>query len=372
MKIEKILTDYFDIGTLNKIKKNNRGYVNISYEIETLLNNKINKYLLRIYKQDILEKDIIFEHSLLKELSKKKFYFSSFPIKTKNDNTYVIIDGKYLSIFKYLYGQDKYTWINPLCNKTELQESAKILALYHNAVWGWKNTQKKAQLDKAIILKQLFAKWKDYYQISKNSCFEDCFKEYFKVLATSLVELSNFFEQINIENLPIIAIHGDYHPGNLKFSESKIVGVFDFDWARIDFRSIDVALAIFYFCVSWESHNNGNLLIDKMNDFLSSYQKTALENRNIKKLTDLEISILPNLILFCNILIMDWMIDEFFTAKTDSIEYLNYLKHCIHLIQWFKKNLDIKFFGKASFSLAREGQTLCSTSRNKFKRSIYE
>lgn len=46
--------------------------------------------------------------------------------------------------------------------------------------------------------------------------------------------------------LPQCIIHGDYHPANLKFSGSDVVGVFDFDWVGRGPRMVDVADGVLF------------------------------------------------------------------------------------------------------------------------------
>lgn len=44
-------------------------------------------------------------------------------------------------------------------------------------------------------------------------------------------------------DLPPAVLHGDWHPGNLRYAEGRIVAVLDFDAARIEPRVVDVANA---------------------------------------------------------------------------------------------------------------------------------
>ncbi|MCC6731000.1 MAG: phosphotransferase [Chthonomonadales bacterium] len=41
--------------------------------------------------------------------------------------------------------------------------------------------------------------------------------------------------------LPRTVVHGDYHPGNLKFAADRVVGIFDLDWATVQPRVLDLA-----------------------------------------------------------------------------------------------------------------------------------
>lgn len=47
--------------------------------------------------------------------------------------------------------------------------------------------------------------------------------------------------------LPKTIVHGDYHPGNLKFRGDAVVGVFDLDWATEQPRLLDLADGVFLF-----------------------------------------------------------------------------------------------------------------------------
>ncbi len=48
--------------------------------------------------------------------------------------------------------------------------------------------------------------------------------------------------------LPKVVVHGDYHPGNLKFQADCVSGIFDLDWATGQPRLLDLADGVFLFC----------------------------------------------------------------------------------------------------------------------------
>ena len=52
--------------------------------------------------------------------------------------------------------------------------------------------------------------------------------------------------------LPQAIIHGDLHPGNVKFAGRRLVGVFDFDWANRQERVRDVCDALAFFAAERE------------------------------------------------------------------------------------------------------------------------
>ena len=61
----------------------------------------------------------------------------------------------------------------------------------------------------------------------------------------------------------------------------------------MDTRCFDVDLAMFYFCTSWEVNSDGNLLVDRVELFLDSYQKAAKEMATLGLLLTPEFSSNP-------------------------------------------------------------------------------
>ncbi|MGC9319348.1 MAG: phosphotransferase, partial [Armatimonadota bacterium] len=49
-------------------------------------------------------------------------------------------------------------------------------------------------------------------------------------------------------SLPQTSVHGDYHPGNLKFRDHAVAGVFDWDWCSRQPRMVDLADGLLFFC----------------------------------------------------------------------------------------------------------------------------
>jgi homoserine kinase type II len=150
--------------------------------------------------------------------------------------------------------------------------------------------------------------------------------------------LEKWTDAVKIENFKVITVHGDYHPGNLKFQLDKISAVLDFDWSHTDYRVFDIALAIVYFCTSWEAKNNGQIMLDKMNLFLNAYQKAATQSVPMGRLNADEISCLPEMILLANFFILNWTVDHFFTYNPNPHHYLRYLHPSVRVARWWESH----------------------------------
>lgn len=339
----RILCEHYDIGQLVHQERIYRGYINKSYKIEMLRDGKKSRYLMRRYRKGTSEEKVSFEHSLLHELQLRRFKFSPRSISTKDGNTYVRISrqlnnetrDKHIAVFSFLPGEDKYSWDTPLCSDEELRHSAKILNLYHNTIFGWQGIESWREQSTIDGVGLMAAKWKSYAQNTEKFPFDEYFLEQLndllKMLSRRIPPLKKYHA------MPRLAIHGDYHPGNLKFSGGEVTGVFDFGWSKIDVRCFDVGLAIMYFCTTWEN-NNGILQLDRVESFLEAYQEITNKTKTIGSLNKLELEYLPHMIHIGNLIVVDWILYEFYRTGLTPEQYLKYLQHSMSLNRWLEGN----------------------------------
>jgi homoserine kinase type II len=339
-----ILSEHYGIGQLVRQERIYRGYINDSYKIEMLRDGKKSRYLLRRYRQGTPEAKVRFEHALLHELQARGFSFSPRVIATKEGTTCVKIDHRLkkqdrmniTAVFSFLLGKDKYSWDTPLCSHGELKNSAKILSLYHNTIFGWQGTEGWRELSNFDEISLMATKWEGYARNTAKSPIDEYFLEQFDDLLNMLN--SNIPPQKKYHTMPRLAIHGDYHPGNIKFQDGKVTGVFDFGWSKIDVRCFDVGLAIMYFCTSWENINDGILQLDRVENFLGVYQETAKKTKTIGPLNKLELEYLPHMIHMGNLIVVDWILNDFYRTGQYPKQYLKYLQHSISLNRWLECN----------------------------------
>ncbi|UCG12789.1 MAG: phosphotransferase [Deltaproteobacteria bacterium] len=344
--LKRILAEHYDLGELVSTIRNELGYINVSYDIEMLKHDRRKQYLLRLYRTGTHENKIRFEHALMEELLLRGFHLSPKVLTTRYGTTHAKVveqvtdesPASIVAIFDYLPGEDKYTWDAPLWTSEELTNGARVLALYHNTIYGWKGTSDWSEpriIDRVPVIEK---QWKSYVQTARDSVFDRYFLKQSNYLS-GILQKSMFLPTREVyDTLPHLAIHGDFHPGNLKFLDGDVVGLFDFDWAKLDARCFDVGLAITYFCATWAPSSDGNVLLDRVKSFLVSYQKTARDLGVLGPLSNLELQNLPQMILMSNIYVLDWTIAEFYATNPDADEYLRYLKHGVRLMNWLEHN----------------------------------
>lgn len=348
-ELRQILTEKYALGEFVYARKINKGYVNTSYEISMFQRGRLHRYLLRAYKNGARRKKIAFEHALLNHLMEQGFEFSPRLLTTRTGKTFVKLkkparNGEkhkyYLSVFNFLLGEDKYSWNHPLCTEQELADAARVLALYHNCVFAWRARKiwtKPLFIDYMPLMIQ---KWGQYICTKRNSVFELYFRRHFSLLRRTVKSL-RIGGLRSYQRIPKITIHGDYHPGNLKFQREKVVGMFDFDWTKIDTRCFDVSLALNYFCTSWNKAPDEKLLLNRVELFLQAYQQTFKKIAARWALNESELQCLPEVMMMSNLSVIDWMVNDFYRKQPDPEEYRRYLQHNIQLLHDLTSRRDL-------------------------------
>jgi homoserine kinase type II len=340
-ELRDILANY-DLGDLLSIEQNERGYVNTSYAIETLNRGERQKYFLRRYKSGIQEIEIKFEHSVINHLLDKNFTLIARAHATKQGSTYyksLIGDEPdrpvFYAIFDFLGGEDKYTCINPKCSLREINNSAAVLACFHNAVTDLSPQGQRFEPQILDLLPQITKTINHSIQLSKDTIFDSYLHENAALIQDSCRTAEKYFADLQTSKWKQILIHCDFHPGNLMFEQEEVVGLFDFDWSKVDLRIFDVGLAIWYFFASWQGDQDGVLRLDDGRDFLQAYQSTLQNLSDLDPMNQEELNHLPMMINLGNLYNVNWAVTYFYTKEVDPEEHLIYLRHCVNFIRWF-------------------------------------
>ena len=347
--IRDILNNHYDLGLLVRSEFVDRGYINTSYELEIVQNGQSQRYILRRYWKGKELTQIKFEHALLLELQVREFDFTPVIIATRTGRTYVEIKDLqnckksnpiYLAVFSFLEGEENYRWDCPECTELELADAARVLAEYHSTIHGWIPPAEWRKPKLVHFLSGVLTEWSRLERVFSPTVFED----YLFNNKTSLLDISERLKkalpQKSYDTLPHLTIHGDYHPGNLKFREERVVGQFDFDWANFDARCFDVALALSYFCSIWDGFEDGKLTLSKVAVFLESYQGAAFwkHDPNLPgPLTEQELDWLPDMIQASALFVLSWTIGHYFATQPNPEAYLRYLRHSLQLAQWLDR-----------------------------------
>jgi homoserine kinase type II len=335
------ILSHYDLGQPIGSELNDRGFVNTSYAITTASSQgERNTYFLRKYKPGIQEDELIFEHSLMRHLANKGVCPVAWVHPTRAGMPYLLryegevdIQPRYYAIFDFLPGEDRYTWINPRCTPAEISNSAGVFARFHRALFDWSPEGVRFEAKILDLLPQILTSLQGIKQHSKGTIFDDYLHTNLDLLINDLQTSLTALSEDDVQRMPQMVIHCDYHPGNLKFTGDQVTALFDFDWSKVDYRCFDVALALYYFFTSWEVED-GQFRLEDASLFLKTYQETLTNGQTPGPLDANELKYLPAMINAANIYVLNWTIVDFYQKPVDPQEYLPFLAHAVEFIRW--------------------------------------
>ena len=339
-QLVELMEESYDLGRVQEVYEIFGGYVNRSYGLVVQRGGIRKDYFLRNYKPGIAEHEIKFEHALITHCAARGFTIAARVIANRQGATYIKpAKGKsFFAVYEFLEGEDKYTWNNPNLNDEEFVSASKMLATFHTAAMGFDPGQfHRAEPPVRDLLPTLSAEFKKYASTRRNSKFNSFFSSHLKKILASIDHTR--ITEADVSQMPLCPIHCDFHPGNLKYENNRVVGIFDFDWSKIDLRLFDVCMAVDYFCCSWDEKNDGDLRLEKAALFLNAYQHQLHQTDGMKPLNAVEIKNLPGMLTAANLCIMNWIVSTFHADDDlNDDEYLAYLKHSVKLMYFIAQH----------------------------------
>ena len=342
-ELQEIVSKYYQIGELVGYEKDTVGIYNTNYAIDTIINGRKSRYFLRKYRKGRRETEVIFEHSVVNHLVAEDFELVAPIISTRDGKTYVKQFeeggngdsgvGVFYTVFEFIQGDVTHIYVNPDCNDKELRSVATVLARFHETVAGLNPAGRRYEPGIIELLPKIARNAENCANEPERIEFNDYLLENRSLVHRTIDRTLQAIDSREYEAMPHLVIHGDYHPGNLKFKNGTIVGLFDFDWSKVEARCYDVALALILFCTTWEGKDDGDLQLGKAITFLNAYQDTLSHSQEIGPLSDVELRYLPHMISASNIYLLDWQIGDY---SIDPEEYLRYLKHTVRIMRWLE------------------------------------
>jgi homoserine kinase type II len=348
-KAVRIFKEHYDLGDLSNAEELLGGTVNRSFAITSKKDDHCVKYLIRRYNPAIAEKEIKFEHALIRYLKANGFDLVADVFSAKTGDTYVkqepttagATHPDFWAVFEFLEGEDRYTWVDTRVAPEDMISAAEVLANLHQAGQNFR-TPKGAERNQPKI-NDFLQTFRQVYAVYPQKAGITRFDQYFlqhRDQILSAVDRILIPEQ-DISRMPQIPVHCDYHQGNLKYEGSRVIGVFDFDWSKIDLRLFDLALAIVYFCSCWDGAAADSLMLDKFELFLQAYNQRCTKSASPGSLSTLEKAYLPAMLAAANLYVLHWTVVDFYSIENpDDDEYLFYLNHGLKLMDWIEAHKD--------------------------------
>lgn len=260
------------------------GTKNQNFQIQTNQGN----YFLRIRHQAFSDvRAIQFDHELMQHLNRKKISVPN-PVATTIGSTWLRWQDEIIELFPFIEAGETFRQMN----QAQLYQAGKALGKFHQSTADFTPTVSKPPFridppDKAEArVLQLMQ--------NRNQATEQ------QLAAYVLGQLESVKKRLPdgiFWNLPCQIIHGDFHPGNVKFKGARVAGFFDLDWASRQPRLFDLAYGLLYFAALRSGEIDGGDIysltqtclpsISRSLTFIDGYlESVALEPREIDFIPD--------------------------------------------------------------------------------------
>lgn len=343
-QIKGLVEDTYKLGTLDKVYEIFGGYVNRSFGVEmTDPQGQAIDYFVRKYRTTATDEDIKVEHSLVTYAIEKGMDVAAGVIPLPSGKTFTKVeeevDGETVvypfAIYRYLYGDDTYDWLNTNMTPEEDYNLGKLQAKFHNFTNGFDPGEKaEPQIYEFLdVKKEHFIHCPDGLPIPERDRYIILYKSFLDEELGYCDKARKGLEDSGmIGKAPKTPCHCDYHPGNVKWQDGDCIGIFDFDWSKLDYRLFDICFGLVYTVSAWEAQQDGNLHMDRVKTYLQGYNDYLKNEGTLTTITPEEVKAFPYMMLSACVYLFNWVTDYFnFWEDYNEYEWYYYLAHIMRI-----------------------------------------
>jgi homoserine kinase type II len=349
LRAEAIVKKHYTLGDVLSVSEIQGGYINRSFVVKVKEKDRECKYAVRRYNPATSEDDVRFEHETIAHLRKNGFDLAACVIPKKDGGTCVreqrLVEGRevirFWAVFEYLRGVVRYTFIDTHLSDEETKDSAVTLARLHQAGRGFVSPSGADRAKTKIMdfLQTFREAYSGFAALAGKTRFDGWFLEHRAEMLDKLDR--SILPEADLERMPELPIHGDYHQGNLTYEGSRVAGVFDFDWTKVDIRLFDLAQSLLYFCACWDGDKAGTLDLAKFSLFLKSYNDGCRGTAFPGPLNELEQSRMPLMMAAATQFVLHVIIRSFYdTEEADVDDWLMAVDQYIRIMRWLEEQDD--------------------------------
>jgi len=347
-QVREVVTSEYDLGEVLRVEQIFGGTENLSFGVVTGTADGEHRHFVCKYKYGTVEREIRYEHALVRHIREKGFELPARVFETRRGDTVVereeLLDGqrvaRFFAVYEMLGGENTYTWTENRCTDAEYEDAARILARFHEAASdfepGGLYREQPPIMDYLATMPGTFS---GYAASGTGTRYDQYLIDRLPGILAAIERGLTLAPEL--EGLPRCPTFCDYHPGNLKWRDERGVGLFDFDWAKLDYRVFDVAIGIVYFCTSWEGEDDGELRLGKADIFLRAYQDEVSRTAAPGPLTAAELAVLPRMLAIAALYVVSWDIVAYYIDRDpNDDEYLYFLEHNVAFVDFIESHLD--------------------------------
>lgn len=237
-----MVLSHYDLGIVQAVREFRRGS---RHSPKLLIKCEKGGFVLkrRAHGRDDPIK-VSFTHSIQRHLAKAGYPLARLALTRSGNESMLSIGGRMYELFEYIHGQPYDQSLHATF------ESGQALAMFHR------------------ILADVTPEWEpptgSYHRsqhVPANLNFiphrlqDDTLDSLIATLRESYQQAGEAADALGFQQWPRQITHGDWHPGNMLFRNSKVVAVIDYDTARVQPRALDIANGTLQFSITRTGDN---------------------------------------------------------------------------------------------------------------------
>ena len=233
---------------------------------------------------------------------------------------------RFFAVYEMLEGLDKYTWVKNRCTDKEYDSAGRVLAQFHYfahdfdpRAWAASSRRSCISCATAPSLRGATPSRPGPGQLVD---------EYFLARLPAIVEAlrKGAEQEPELQGMPYIPVHCDYHPGNHKWVDAEAADSRPVETTGSCARACSTSTGpssttasstwprLVYFCSSWEGRDSGELWLDKAALFVRAYQDEAARFDEPGPMSAAELAALPRMIANANLYVLNWDVTAYYEA----------------------------------------------------------
>lgn len=360
-EVKTLVEERAKLGKLEKVYEIFGGYVNRSFGVEMIGNDgQPIDYFVRRYRATQAISDVISEHELITFCIERGLDMAAGLEKMEDGKTYTMMkndeDGLEYpwAVYRYLYGEDPYDWINTCLKPSEDKAMGKCQANLHGSAYGFTGGEKEEPQIYDFLsggkMKQHFIDCKEVEGIPKRDRYDLLYRTALPYICEMIDKAEKGLEDSGMleEGKGYKTVcHCDYHPSNVKWKDGECCGIFDFDWSKVDYRLFDICFGLEYTCTAWGALDNyvyiedGDLILDRTKYYLQGYVEETIKKGVLPTFTEEEKKAFPYMFLAATLYLWNWCTDYYnFPEDYNEYEWHYYLEHIYKTVKFAEAHLD--------------------------------
>lgn len=316
---------HYDIGVIHQVKPLSAGSRRVP---KVVITSEQGKFLL---KRRAKGKDdpyhVAFAHAIQTHLSESNFPLAPLVATCDENSTILQLDNRIYELFEFVTGS-RYDGTAEATTDTGCQ-----LANFHRYLTDFAKKWKppKGSFHDSTIVRRHLRTTGAEKAARPNKKLQIIAETLMTIYNDSSVRVS----ELGFDSWPEQIVHGDWHPGNMLFSDSKLTAVLDFDSVKIAPTVTDLANGMLQFSIVGNRPNPADwpdyLDQAKLFQFLNGYRQVIeLSENQLNSLLDLMIETM----------IAEAILPVAATGFFGNLSGLDFLKMIQRKAEWLNENRD--------------------------------